>query len=202
MIAEPDKARIADAIRKAEAGTAGEIFCVIARHSSDYRLVPIAWAAAIALAAPLAFLYLMRWPATTIYLGQLVVFAVAAIALSHPGLRFRIVPRRTRRDRAHVEAMRQFLAQGLHKTEHRTGVLIFASTAERYAEIVADAAINEKIAPQVWDNAIDDLVAAIKTGRAADGFVAAIGQCGAVLAAHFPPGALKRDELPDKLLEL
>jgi putative membrane protein len=30
----------------------------------------------------------------------------------------------------------------------------------------------------------------------------AIEQCGAVLAAHFPPGALKRDELPDKLLEL
>jgi len=202
MIAESDKSRITDAIRKAETQTAGEIFCVIARHSSDYRLVPVAWAAAIALAAPLAFIYLTRWPAPMIYLGQLVTFAVAAVALSHPRLRFRIVPHRTRRDRAHVEAMRQFFAQGLHKTEHRTGVLIFASTAERYAEIVADAGINEKIAPQVWDKAIDDLVEAIKAGRAADGFVAAVEQCGAVLAAHFPPGTLKRDELPDKLLEL
>ena len=36
-------------------------------------------------------------------------------------------------------AMRQFFAQGLHQTENRTGVLIFASVAERYAEIVADA---------------------------------------------------------------
>jgi putative membrane protein len=42
MISDADKARIADAIRQAEAGTAGEIFCVIARQSSDYRLVPIA----------------------------------------------------------------------------------------------------------------------------------------------------------------
>ena len=81
-------------------------------------------------------------------------------------------------------------------------MLIFASTGERYAEIVADAGINEKVAPKVWDDAVNALVAAIKAGRPADGFVAAIEQCGAVLAAHFPPGALKRDELPDKLLEI
>jgi len=53
MISESDKTRIADAIRAAEARTAGEIFCVIARHSSDYWLVPIAWAAAVALLTPL-----------------------------------------------------------------------------------------------------------------------------------------------------
>jgi putative membrane protein len=45
-------------------------------------------------------------------------------------------------------------------------------------------------------------VSAIKSGRPGNGFVAAIEQCGAVLAAHLPPGALKRDELPDKLLEI
>jgi putative membrane protein len=98
--------------------------------------------------------------------------------------------------------MRQFLAQGLDKTQHRTGVLIFASTAERYAEIVADVGINEKVAPQVWDEAINALTAAIKAGRPADGFVAAVERCGAVLATHFPPGALNRDELPDKLLQI
>jgi putative membrane protein len=202
MITEADKARITDAIRNAESHTAGEIFCIVARNSSDYRLVPIAWAAAIALFAPLPLIYLTRWSAATIYLWQLLAFVVAAIALSHPKLRFHIVPRRAKHDRAHAEAMRQFFAQGLYKTEHRTGVLIFASTAERYAEIVADAGINEKVAPQVWDHAINDLVTAIKAGRPGDGFVATIEQCGAVLAEHFPPGALKRDELPDKLLEI
>jgi len=98
--------------------------------------------------------------------------------------------------------MRQFFAQGLDKTEQRTGVLIFASSAERYAEIVADAGINQKVAPQVWDQAISELTAAIKAGRPADGFVAAIEQCGAVLAAHFPTGTLQSDELPDKLVEI
>jgi putative membrane protein len=202
MISKSDKIRIAEAIRTAEARTAGEIFCAIARHSSDYRLVPIAWAAAIALLAPLPLVYLTSWPAAVIYLWQLVAFIVVALALSHPKVRFHIVPRRAKHDRAHSEAMRQFFAQGLDKTEHRTGVLIFASTAERYAEIVADAGINEKVSPQVWDKAINELIEAIKAGRPADGFVAAIEQCGAVLAAHFPPGALKRDDLPDKLLEI
>jgi putative membrane protein len=202
MISQSDKTRVAVAIRAAEAQTAGEIFCIIARHSSDYRLVPIAWAAAIALLAPLPLIYLTSWPAAVIYLWQLVAFMVAALALSHPKVRFHIVPRRAKHDRAHGEAMRQFFAQGLDKTEHRTGVLIFASAAERYVEIVADAGINEKVAPQVWDQAINELTVAIKAGRPADGFVAAIEQCGAVLAAHFPPGALKRDELPNRLLEI
>ena len=164
--------------------------------------MPVAWAAASALFVPLPFIYLTRWSAAVIYLLQLMAFLIVALALSHPKPRFHVVPRRAKHDRAHAEAMRQFFAQGLHKTEHRTGVLIFASTAERYAEIVADASINEKVATQVWDNAIDALITAIKAGRAADGFVAAIEQCGAVLAAHFPPGALNRDELPDKLLEI
>jgi putative membrane protein len=202
MIAESDKTRISAAIREAESHTAGEIFCVIARHSSDYRLVPVAWAASIALFAPLPLIYLTNWSAPVIYLSQLTVFLIGAIALSHPKLRFRIVPRQARHDRAHAEAMRQFFAQGLDKTEHRTGVLIFASAGERYAEIVADAGINEKVAPNVWDDAVNALVTAIKAGRPADGFVAAIEQCAAVLAAHFPPGALKRDELSDKLLEI
>jgi putative membrane protein len=202
MISDSDKTRIADAIRTAEAHTAGEIFCVIARHSSDYRLVPIAWAAAVALLTPLPLVYLTSWPAAVIYLWQLAVFLVVALALSHPKLRFHVVPRRAKHDRAHSEAMRQFFAQGLDKTEHRTGVLIFASVAERYAEIVADAGINEKVTPQVWDRAINELTTAITAGRPADGFVEAVEQCGAVLAAHFPPGALKRNELPDKLLEI
>jgi len=202
MISEADKARVADVIKAAEAKTSGEIFCVIAQHSSDYRLVPIAWAALIALLVPLPLVYLTFWPASVIYLIQLVAFIAAALALSQPQIRFHLVPRRAKHDRAHAEAMRQFLAQGLHRTENRTGVLIFASAAERYAEIVADAGINAKVAPDVWDKAIAALIAGIRHGRAADGFVAAIEQCGAVLAEHFPPGAMKRDELPNKLVEI
>jgi putative membrane protein len=202
MISEADKARVADAIRAAEAKTSGEIFCVIARHSSDYRLVPLIWAALIALAVPAPLIYLTLWPASLIYLVQLGVFIVAAIVLSVPAIRFHVVPRSTKHERAHTEAMRQFFAQGLDHTENRTGVLIFASAAERYAEIVADSGINAKVAPEVWDKAIGALIDDIKDDRPGDGFVAAVELCGAVLAEHFPPGALNRDELPNKLVEI
>lgn len=202
MISEADKARITDAIRAAEARTSGEIFCVLAQSASEYRLVPIAWAALLALFMPFPLIQLTEWSAKTIYVIQLIAFAGAAIGLSRRGIRFAVVPRRMKRERAHAEAMRQFRAQGLHKTERRTGVLIYCSAAERYAEIVADAGIDAKVPQEVWDNAIAALISAIKDGRAGDGFVAAIEQCGAVLAEHFPPGVLNRDELPNKLVEI
>jgi putative membrane protein len=204
MLSDPDRARIVAAVRAAEAKTTGEIFCVLSQSASHYSLVPVAWAAALALVVPLPLIYLTNWPASVIYLLQLAAFVAAAIVLARPALRFRIVPRRARHDRAHATAMRQFWAQGLHKTQRRTGVLIFVSLAERYAEIVADAGINEKVTPEVWNDAVAALTSAVKHGRIADGFVAAIERCGAVLAQHFPlaPGSVNPDELPDKLVEI
>ncbi len=202
MIPDFEKERVAVAIRSAEARTAGEIFCVIAQRSSDYHLVPLAWAALIALLAPLPLIYLTVWSAGVIYLVQLAAFLVTALALSHDRLRFHIVPRAAMHERAHAEAMRQFFARGIAATENRTGVLIFASESERYAEIVADEGINARVDSAVWEDAVDALVTAIKAGRPTDGFVAAIEKCGAVLAVHFPPGTLKRDELPNRLVEI
>ncbi|MGA8155223.1 MAG: DUF5130 family protein [Rhodoplanes sp.] len=202
MISQAEKARIIEAIAAAETKTAGEIFCVIAHTSSNYSLVPVAWAALIALAAPAPLIYLTIWSAGLIYLVQLAAFIVTAMLLSLPAIRFRIVPRRAMRERAHIEAMRQFLAQGLHLTERRTGVLIFVSVAERYAEIVADSGINAKVAPAVWQDAVGAALEAIKDGRIGDGLVAAVGRCGTVLAEHFPPGAINRDELPNKVVEM
>jgi putative membrane protein len=200
VIAQADIERVTQAIRAAEARTAGEIFCVIVHASSSYPLVPLAWAALPAFIVPLPLIYLTQWPALTIYLVQLAVFAVIAAVLSLPALRYHVVPKAVKHQRAHAAAMRQFLAHGLHLTEARTGVLIFASAAERYAEIIADTGIHAKVGNAVWEQAMAALVAAIKSDRAGDGFIAAVEQCGAVLAQHFPPGAINRDELPNKLV--
>jgi uncharacterized membrane protein len=87
MISDVDKARIAEAMRAAEENTAGEIFCVIAHACGDYRLVPIAWAALVALAVPLPLIYLTARPAGIIYLLQLAAFIVVALVLSLPMIR-------------------------------------------------------------------------------------------------------------------
>jgi putative membrane protein len=44
------------------------------------------------------------------------------------------------------------------------------------------------------------MLAAIKADRPADGFVAAVERCGVILAQHFPPGSINRDELPNKVV--
>jgi putative membrane protein len=202
MISDFDKQRIVEAIRAAEEKTAGEIFCVVARACGDYQLVPIAWAAGIALAVPIALIHLTPWPAATIYLLQLAAFVVVAVVLSLPEIRFRIVPKSRLWGRAHAEAMHQFFAHGIHLTEQRTGVLIFASIAERYAEIVADSGINNRVSPDVWGGAMSAMISSIRDGRPGDGFVSAVEMCGAQLARHFPPGTLNPDELPNRVVEI
>jgi putative membrane protein len=202
LLTDADRARVVDAIRAAEGQTSGEIYCVITGASSNYRLVPLAWAALVALAVPLPLIHFTEWPAVAIYLLQLVAFLALLLLLSRPGLRYRIVPARTKRDRAHAEGVRQFLARGLQDTEARTGVLIFVSVAERYAEILADAGIDKKVTPDVWERAVAALISGIRSGRPGDGFIAAIEHCTTVLASHVPPGAINRDELPNAVVEM
>ena len=202
ILSEADRAQIIEAIRQAETQTSGEIYCVLTRASSGYRVFPLAWASAAALLVPLPLIYLTAWPATVIYALQLAAFLAALYLLMREGARYRIVPRRVKRERAHHEALRQFAAHGLQHTARRTGVLIFVSVAERHAEVLADAGIDQKVSREVWDDAVASLVAGISAGRAAGGFVAAIGKCASVLALHFPPGAINRDELPNAIIEL
>jgi putative membrane protein len=197
MVSSPDKKRIVEAIRAAEEKTAVKFFCVIANACGGYRLVPIAWAAVLAFAMPLPLIYLTSWPAGIIYLIQLSAFIVAALVLSFPVLRFRIVPKSRTWERAHAKAMHQFLAQGVHLTEQRTGMLIFASVAERYAEIIADVGVDAKISPEIWTSMISTLISTIKDGRLSDGLVAAINLCGEQFAQHFPPAARSPKEQCD-----
>jgi putative membrane protein len=202
MLSPADNERIVAAIRTAEASTSGEIYCVIAHACGAHHLVPIAWAALLAFAVALPLIYFTNLPAAIIYLAQLGTFIVTAAILSVPRIRYRVVPKRRLFGRAHVVAVQQFLAQGIHLTDKRTGVLIFASMAERYAEIIADRGINAKVSPDVWAGAITEMISAIKQNRAADGFITAIARCGEVLARHFPPGELNRNELPDRVVEI
>jgi putative membrane protein len=199
-LAPADETRIAEAIRAAEQKTSGEVFCVMAAASSNYRFVAIARAALVALAVPLPLFYFTSLWADQIYFVQIAIFIACAILFSLPGLRFALVPRWIKRDRAGIEAKRQFAAHGLHLTQQRTGVLIFASIAERYVEIIADSGINDKVSPEVWDKAVKEMIAKIKQDQAVEGFLEAIRICGEVLAKHFPPGAINKNELPNKLV--
>lgn len=203
-----DHDRISNAIREAEAKTSGEIYCVLARRSSSY-FFPSAFVIAVAMllvSALVVWVLEARWytlDAFTLVIAQMFAYAAALLVLRMiPGLRIHLVPKRVRYERAHENAVKQFLARNIHLTEARTGVLIFVSLAERYAEVVADSGINAKVQQAQWNGIVANLTAAADSGRLTDGFVGAVDSVGALLSEHFPWRADDRNELDDHLVEI
>ena len=201
---EQDKARITAAIHGAERSTSGEFVAVVAHASDHYVFVPLLWSAMAALLLPGVCLVLdvsVRW--IHLYQIQLLTFIVlAALLLFVPGLHVWLVPARVKRARASRLAKAQFYVQGVHVTQHHSGVLFFVSLAERYVEIVADKGIHQKLGEAHWKAIIDLFVDEVNHGRVVDGFVAAIGACGKAMAEHFPPDPGSSEELSDGLIEL
>jgi putative membrane protein len=197
-----EEQRVADAIAAVERKTSGEIVAVIAPHSDDYLHVPFLVAALIALIVPWPFIYLTWFSMQGVFLIQLLVFA-AALAVVLPGrTRMWFVSKQAAREQAHRRAVEQFVAQNLHTSQGSTGVLIFVSLAERYAEIIADKAIDAKVDPKTWQTIVNQLTADLGDDNAAEGFVTAIGTCGQHLAHHFPPGSGVTNTLPNHLIVL
>ncbi len=202
LVSKPEQDRIERAIAAAERRTSGEIIAMITAESSSYQYAAYMWAAFIALALPWPFIYLTWWPIQHIYLMQVIAFILLCLLFLWRPLRYLLVPRSIKHTRAHRRAVEQFLAQNLHTTSGRTGVLIFVSVAERYAEILADAAIHQVVPASEWQAIVDRLTSAIGEGRPGDGFVSAIEMAGERLAEHFPPGRADPDQLPNHLIVL
>jgi putative membrane protein len=197
-----DEAEIAKAITRAEAKTSGEIVVVVAIASDGYRSFGVLWAALLALAVPMPLIFATRWAVEYIYLLQLLVFFVCLVLFQFEQLRFALVPKSVKRARAHQRAVEQFLVQNLHTTKGRTGVLIYASFAERFAEVIADEGIYKKVPPSTWEDVVGELTNHLARGTTTEGFIRAIERCGKILAKHFPPGRADANELPNHLIVL
>jgi putative membrane protein len=199
---DKERAAIEAAITRAEKTTSGEIVVVVAPASGGYWSLALMWSALAALAVPLPFILLTKWPVEYIYLLQLTTFVVCVALAQIEGLRLAVTPKAIQRARAHDKAIEQFLAQNMHTTRGRTGVLIYVSFAEHYAEVIADDGIYKKVRPTVWEEVIAELTGHLARGTRDQGFITAIEMCGKILAEHFPPGRVDKDELPNHLIVL
>ncbi|MEP0940444.1 MAG: TPM domain-containing protein [Rhizobiaceae bacterium] len=207
-ISAEDHERITKTIRAVEKRTSGEVFAVVARESDDYFYVAGfmagLWALLLGCVMAIAATY-MRIPISLLMLAiaQLASFAAFLLMFRFfPALRLWFVPRSIAYRRASNNAVRQFLAHGIHTTDDRSGLLIFVSLAEHYTEIVADAGINQRVDQAQWDSMIGVLVDHAKRGELADGFIEVINEAGELLAAHFPPRKGQQNELDDRLIEI
>ena len=223
-LSHDEELKINAAIRDAERRTSGEILCIFTDRVSEYSEVALGYAAGVALLLPLGLVAagIRPWAVEEMLAGwrlggaeaspeagalayamlQTVIFVVMLALLSIKRLRLWLTPEPLRRAKVHRAAVQQFLAKGIHQTEARTGVLIFASAADRHAEIVADDGIYKKVNEETWAEALEALGRGMKQGRPADGFVEAITMCGEVLAEHFPPTSENPNEIADELIQI
>lgn len=203
-----DHARIAAAIRAAEKETSGEIYCVVARASDGYFVASALFVTLGICAASLISALVLERLWITVALSHFMIVQILAIAAAlavlklFPRLRLLFVPLSHRYRKAHENALRQFLARNVHITARRTGVLIFVSLAERYAEVVADSGISALTPKETWDGVVVDLIDHARRDRLADGFTGAVKTVGDLLAQHFPVETGDRNELDDHLVEI
>lgn len=208
---------VSAAVSAAEAGTDGEIVTMIAPVSDAYRDVPPQYGLLAALLVPAlvaiepARLPLISdgWSAPELWLVifavmllQVIAFLIVRYALARMAWRLRLTPRATKRRRVRARAVELFRVAAEQRTAKRVGVLLYLSTGERMAEIVADAAIHAKVPPERWGDAMAALVEEVRMGRPGAGMVAAVGAIGAIIAEHFPKTDADTNELPDRLIEL
>lgn len=197
-----DRDAIAEAVRRAELLTAGEIVVVIDRAASSYRNVPVVMALTLALFVPWPLLSLTAMSAQRIFMIQLFCAALLLAGLLWYGRGGRFVPGFVKRRRAHEAALREFTARGMTRTRGRTGVLLYIALQERYAEILADIGIDGLVDQGTWSGIIEPLLAAAREDRLTEGLIKAVDGVGAVLAQHVPPVPGDVDELSNKVILL
>ena len=206
---------IAQHIKTAEAKTTGEIVCLVAKKSDAYRYIPILWAALVSLAVPLVFIIVRLFTddvsnsyavdidsVESVYFVQLTVFLLAFLLGQWSGIKYKLIPKSVKLQRAKRLAAEVFMHQEIHLTDERTGVLLFISLAERYVEVIADHGIYSVLDDKVWQEIVDKLIVQIKADDMAAGIMVAVDEIGALLQTHFPAEGKDKNELADHLILL
>lgn len=203
LLSEQEQARLAAAVGRAEAGTAGEIRVLLStRPLVDHGLYALQWAGAAALFAPWPFAFLLPVTVAQMLALQGMVLVVLGAALVFTPLGRRCVPAAVERAAARHAALDHFLGFGIHQTRQRTGVLIFIAVPEHRVEVVADEAIHAKVGTAAWEGVCARVLAGGREGRLVEGIEAGIAEAGRLLVAHAPSHAPGDDELPDRIVIL
>ncbi len=128
--------------------------------------------------------------------------AAAAHALARiDAVRRLLLPEPLVRERVAERARHAFAANGLTRTQDRTGILIFVALLEHRVVVLADEGIHRALDPnESWQEVVDLAVDGLRRGRAEDGLEAAIRRCGEILARHVPAQRRNPDELSNRIV--
>ncbi len=93
-----------------------------------------------------------------------------------------------------------FAMNGMDRTRHRNGVLIYLSWGTREMAIWGDEGIHERVGPAFWALERDVMRHHFRRSEFATGLCHVIDEVGERLAKHFPAEPGDVNELPDEII--
>lgn len=204
LFTDDDRQAIADAARRAEGATSGEIVPYVVGVCDDYP--EVVWKASVLGAvagggAGMALHALAGIWGGSLWLWLVVPMLAGAVATALAARASSVVRRTLIGDdvldlRARRRAAVAFMEEEVFATRDRTGILIFVALFEHQVVVLGDAGINRVVPDGAWERVVSDVVDGIRAGRPVEALIAAIGDCGRLLEAH------RLDIRPDDIDEL
>ncbi len=197
FLSADEQERVRRCVGEAEKTTSGEIVPMVVPASSHYPAASLLGALIAGLVIAVAALTVESlrkpWGAFTVFDLWLfpVVFAFAflvayELAKRVPAVRRLFVTHAEMQEEVEEAALTGFYREGVANTRDRTGILIFISTFERRACVLADRGINEKVPPQTWQEVVDIVAQGFGRREHAEAICRAVTRCAEHLRAHFP----------------
>lgn len=215
---EQEKARIREAVKKAESKTSGEIATAIIPQSNDYAIFELLAALLIGLVYSVVMIAMsseieswlskMFWNYHVTILTGFYIFSTFIVILifyllaNIPAVDRLIVPNKLQQAWVKRRAGQHFFESGVAHTRDATGILIFISVLEHRVELLADKGISQKVSADKWQEIVNGIIEGIKTGKLCDRLCLAITECGDLLAKDFPIKHDDENELSDGIVEL
>jgi len=196
------RAALSRGIADAERRSAGEIAVVVLERSDPHPGAGwIAGAASLAAGTALLFGVLPWHRPPLLLLAQAGLFLLGfLLARLLPDFRRLFVSEGRASAVAREQAVQEFFAAGLYRTEQGTGVLLFVSLFEHRALVLGDTGIDAAVDVAHWEATCDAVLDGARRGNLAGGLSAGLVLCAEVLERHFPLPERDRNEVHDHVI--
>jgi len=198
---ENTKRRVEDLVREIEAKSSAEIVITVKPYSGSYRAADVIFGAIVALVglciyvyAPVEFTDDLAPPSIA-----LLFFAAFTCSARVPAIRRWFTPKKIREACTRAAAREAFVDQNISCTRDRTGILIYVSTFEQRAEVVADIGILRREDDGQPAAGMAKIEKSIAEGGPIEAVEQALGELGEGLAESLPPRIDDTNELADEV---
>lgn len=202
VLGEPERAELERAIVEAERHTIGEIAVVVLERSDRHPAADwIAAGLSLLLGSALLTAWL-PWNEPSLFFACQFALGAAGFVASRrvPGFKRAFVSEARAEEMAREQALQEFFALGLHRTQDATGVLLFVSLLERRVIVLGDHGIDAVVGAAEWAATDRAVLEGVRAGSLQRGLAAGIERVAEVLAEHFPSEPGRESELPNHVV--